>query len=71
MELLLIILVIALILCLPIWGYNNHWGYRPSGILGIVLLILLIWFFVAFREVEIKNTNGKLKIEMEKRDRNW
>lgn len=69
MGLILIVLVIALILCLPIWGYSNQWGYRPSGVLGIVLLILLIWFLVTVKEVEIKHKDNKLEIEIEKYDR--
>lgn len=44
----LLILLIVLILCLgglPTWGYHPY-GYYPSGFLGFVLLILLIWFMI-------------------------
>jgi hypothetical protein len=39
---LLIILVLLLLGALPSWGYSRGWGYGPSGLLGILLVILLI-----------------------------
>ena len=42
MSLLLFIVVLLLVFGgLPTWGYHNY-GYGPSGIGGILLLILLI-----------------------------
>jgi len=41
-TILLIILVILLLGALPAWPYSTHWGYYPSGGLGLVLIILLI-----------------------------
>ena len=38
---LIVLVVILLIFGLPNWGYH-HYGYFPSGGLGLVLLILLI-----------------------------
>ena len=26
----------------PRWGYSQNWGYGPSGVLGLVLVIVLI-----------------------------
>jgi len=26
----------------PSWPYSKNWGYRPSGGLGLVVIILLI-----------------------------
>jgi len=26
----------------PRWGYSSGWGYGPSGILGVVLIVVLI-----------------------------
>jgi hypothetical protein len=43
MSLLLFIILIVLLLgALPTWPYSSGWGYYPSGILGLVLLIVLI-----------------------------
>ena len=41
-TLLLIILLILLIGAVPAWPYSRGWGYGPSGVLGLVLIILLI-----------------------------
>ena len=41
-TILLIILVLALLGSVPMWGYSAGWGYGPSGGLGLVLIILLI-----------------------------
>jgi hypothetical protein len=45
---LLIILLLMLIGSLPSWPYSRRWGYRPSGGLGLVLLILLILFLLGY-----------------------
>jgi hypothetical protein len=40
--LLIILLVFLLMGALPSWQWSTNWGYGPSGILGIVLIVLLI-----------------------------
>ncbi len=39
---LLIVLFLLLVGALPRWGYNRNWGYGPTGIVGVLLIILLI-----------------------------
>ena len=42
MSLLLLIVLLLLVFGgLPTWGYHQY-GYTPSGILGIVLIVVLI-----------------------------
>jgi hypothetical protein len=41
-TILLIVLVLLLIGAVPSWPYSRGWGYGPSGILGIVLIVVLI-----------------------------
>jgi hypothetical protein len=41
-TLLLIVLIILLIGAAPAWPHSRNWGYGPSGILGLVLVILLV-----------------------------
>jgi Protein of unknown function (DUF3309). len=38
---LLIILVVVLFGGLPTWGYH-HYGWGPSGIVGVILIIMVI-----------------------------
>jgi hypothetical protein len=40
--LLLIILFILLLGAVPAWPYSRDWGYAPSGLAGVVLLIVLL-----------------------------
>ncbi len=39
----ILILIVLLIGALPTWPYSSGWGYYPSGGLGLVLVILLIF----------------------------
>lgn len=41
---LLIILVIVLIGAIPAWPHSRGWGYAPSGIVGLILVVVLILF---------------------------
>ncbi|HYG74428.1 MAG TPA: DUF3309 family protein [Planctomycetota bacterium] len=41
-TLLLVVLVILLLGAIPAWPYSANWGYGPSGILGVVLLIVIL-----------------------------
>ena len=40
---LLIVLVLLLVGTLPSWPYSRGWGYYPSGLLGLVLVVLLLF----------------------------
>ena len=39
---LIVILILLLIGAFPSWGYSRGWGPFPSGILGVVLVIVVI-----------------------------
>lgn len=41
---LLIVLVLVLLGTVPTWPHSRSWGYRPSGIVGIILVIVLILY---------------------------
>lgn len=41
-TLLLVLLVLFLVGALPTWPHSKSWGYAPSGISGLVVLILVI-----------------------------
>jgi hypothetical protein len=41
-TLLIIILILVLVGTLPTWPYSRGWGYAPSGIVGVVVVIVLI-----------------------------
>ncbi len=41
-TILIIILILLLIGAFPSWGYSRSWGRYPSGIIGVVLVIVVI-----------------------------
>jgi hypothetical protein len=43
-TILLIVVILMLIGVLPVWPHATSWGYAPSGIVGVVLLIVLVLF---------------------------
>lgn len=40
--LLLVVLVVLVVGALPQWDHSRKWGYRPSGALGLVLVVLIV-----------------------------
>ena len=42
---LLIVLVLLLVGALPSWPYSRSWGYAPSGLLTLVVVVVVILAF--------------------------
>ena len=41
-TILLVIVVLLLLGALPRWPHSRNWGYGPSGLLGVVLVVVLL-----------------------------
>jgi uncharacterized protein DUF3309 len=41
-TILVILLILILIGAIPRWPYSTGWGYGPSGIVGVMLIVVLI-----------------------------
>jgi len=44
-AMLMILVIVVIILAIgsaPAWPYSRGWGYYPSGLLGLILLILIV-----------------------------
>jgi hypothetical protein len=41
-TILLIILVLLLVGAVPAWPYSREWGYFPSGIVGVLVVVLVV-----------------------------
>ena len=39
---LLVILVLALLGVIPGWPHSRRWGYKPSGVVGILVIVLIV-----------------------------
>ncbi len=45
-TILLIIVILILLGAVPAWPYSRGWGYGPSGIVGVLLVIVVILLLV-------------------------
>lgn len=41
-TILLIVLVLFLIGAIPSWPHSRGWGYGPSGVLGLLVVVVLV-----------------------------
>jgi uncharacterized membrane protein YdcZ (DUF606 family) len=41
-TILLVILILFLVGALPRWPHSANWGYFPSGLLGLVLIVVIV-----------------------------
>ncbi len=44
--LVLIVLVLLLVGVIPTWPHSRGWGYGPSGVLGLVLIVVAVLFIM-------------------------
>jgi Protein of unknown function (DUF3309) len=42
LEIVILIILALVVGLLPSWPYSREWGYGPSGLIGVVLVILLV-----------------------------
>lgn len=45
-TILLIVLILMLLGVLPTWPHARSWGYAPSGVVGVVLLVVVVMFLL-------------------------
>jgi Protein of unknown function (DUF3309) len=45
-TILIVVLVLALLGVIPAWPHSRSWGYGPSGIIGLILIVLLVLFLM-------------------------
>jgi hypothetical protein len=41
-TILLVILILVLIGSFPAWPHSRSWGYGPSGVTGLIVVILIV-----------------------------
>jgi hypothetical protein len=41
-TILLIVLILILVGAIPSWPHSRNWGYGPTGIVGVLLIVLLV-----------------------------
>ena len=45
-TILLIVLILALVGALPTWPHSSAWGYGPSGIVGLLVVVVIVLFLM-------------------------
>ncbi len=45
-TILLIVLVLMMVGAVPAWPHSRNWGYYPSGGLGLILIVVLLFVFL-------------------------
>jgi hypothetical protein len=41
-------LILLLAGSLPTWPYSRGWGYRPSGVLGLLLVVVIFMLILGY-----------------------
>ena len=44
-TILVIVLILILIGAVPVWPHSRGWGYGPSGIVSVLIVVFLILLF--------------------------
>ena len=45
-TILLVVVVLMLLGAMPTWRHSRGWGYGPTGIVGVLVIVLLILFLM-------------------------
>jgi Na+/melibiose symporter-like transporter len=45
-TILLIVIILMLIGVVPAWPHARSWGYGPTGVVGVILVIVLVLFLM-------------------------
>jgi hypothetical protein len=45
-TILLIVLILIIVGALPTWPHARSWGYGPSGIVGVILVVVIVLFLM-------------------------
>jgi hypothetical protein len=45
-TILLVVLILMLVGVLPTWPHARSWGYAPSGIVGLILIVVIVLFLM-------------------------
>jgi hypothetical protein len=59
-TILLVLLVVFLIGAIPVWPHSRPWGYAPSGIFTLLLVVFLVWAIAGGRPL-FRSAGGDLR----------
>ena len=50
-TILLLVLIIFIVGSLPTWPHSKSWGYTPTGIATLILVVFLVWAIAGGRPI--------------------
>ena len=56
-----ILAIVFLVGMLPTWPHSRDWGYRPSGVLTVLLVVFLVWAIAGGRPLFRRTVGGDLR----------
>ncbi len=61
-ETFVLVIVMALIVgAWPSWPHSQSWGYRPTGVLTVVLVLFLVWAIAGGRPLFRRTVGEELR----------
>ena len=48
-TILLIVLILLLLGAIPTWPHSRGWGYGPSGLVGVLVIVLIVLLLSGYR----------------------
>lgn len=58
---LLLVVMMLLFGVFPGWPYSKSWGYRPVGVVTVLLVIFLIWAIAGGRPLFRRTVGGDIR----------
>ena len=60
-TILLLVIIVLIVGILPTWSYSRPWGYGPTGLLTLVLVVFLVWAIAGGRPLFRSSTAQDVK----------
>jgi Protein of unknown function (DUF3309) len=60
-TILLLVVILLLIAVIPAWPYSRAWGYIPTVIMSVLLIVLLLWILELIPFLMVGATSSKDK----------
>ncbi len=63
-AILLVVIIVLLAGTLPVWPHSRSWGYAPTGVFTLLLVVLIFWALAGGRPL-FRHSGGDIKSSMQ------